>query len=130
MFEHKENTGYRIIKAGLAILFILFVLSYFNRNESNPVNRIKHNISKEVILSLENAVVNSDFQVIPAHNQKFSKIRFPEEKSINNLIIVNRLNNFFIVLQRKITSGKAVKPVFAFYRHIFPREKDEVPLAG
>jgi hypothetical protein len=130
MLEHKENIGYRITKAGLAVLFILFVLSYFNRNESNPVNRIKDNISKEVMLSLENAVVSSDFQVIPAHNQKFSKIRFPEEKLINNLIIENRINNFFILLQRKITSEKAVNTVFAFYRHIFPREKDEVPLAG
>lgn len=130
MFEHKENIGYRIIKAGLSVLFILFVLSCFNGNERNPVNTTKHNVSKEVISVLENAVIISEFQVIPTHNQGFSKIRFPEEKLTDFIITENRKNNFFIILQRNKTSEKAVIPVFACYRHIFPREKDEVPLAG
>ena len=130
MVEQKENIGYRIMEAVLAVLLVLFALSYFNNHESNSIARAKHDISTEVILSLENAVVCTEYQVIPDHNQEIPKIKFPEEKFNSFIISENRKNDFFIMLQRNKASEEETDPVFVCYRRIFPPEKDEVPLAS
>jgi hypothetical protein len=130
MVEQKENIGFRIIETVLAVIFILFALSYLNGNENNYLNRTKHNISNEVILSQENAIVSTEFQLVSVHNQEFSKLKFPEEKIISIINAQNRMNDFLILLQRNTASEKAIGPVFACFRHVFPPEKDEVPLAS
>ena len=130
MVEQKENIGYRIIEAVLAVIFFLFALSYLNGRENNSLLKTKNNISKEVVLSQENAVVYTEYQVVSSHNQDFYKKRFPEENIISFIIFENRKNNFLITLQTEKTSENAIDPVINCYRHIFPPEKEEVPLVS
>ena len=130
MIEQKENTGYRIIEAILAVVFVLFALFYINGSVNNSSSRSKNNISKEVVLSQENAVVNTEFQIIPDDYHGFSKIRLSEVNSIRILIAENRKYVLSVLLQINKTSQKPIFPRFVCYRHIFPPEKDEIPLVS
>jgi hypothetical protein len=128
MVEQKENIGYRIIESVLAVIFILFALAYLNGSANNSLKSTKNNISKEVVLSQEIAVVSTESQVIPANNQEFSKTRFPVEKFMSLIITKNRKNDIIIILQRNKSSQRDIFPVFVCYRQTYPPEKDEVPL--
>ena len=130
MVEQKENFGDRIMEAVLAVIFILFALSYLNGRVNNSLNQAENNISKELVLSQENAVVNTEFQIIPADHHGFSKIRFPEVNSIRILIAENRKYVLSVLLQINETSQKPIFSPFVCYRHIFPPEKDEIPLVS
>jgi hypothetical protein len=129
MPDKKENNRTLVLDSILTLLFLLLVLSLRHDNPENISGVKKQNIPIENTFSQNNAVVCSYnslrvSQKILATGIKYLQVIKPGQ----NTIFENRKTRNQISVQKNSISRTENVRTFIYCLHLFPSERDDVPL--
>ena len=129
MPDKKENNRALVLDSIITLLFLLLVLSLRHDNPENISGIKKHNIPIENTFSQNNAVVCSYNSLKVSQKILATGIKYPQViKPGQNIFFENRKTRNQISVQNNSVSRIEKVPAFIYCFHLFPSEKDEVPL--
>ena len=129
MPDNKENSRTLILDTILTILFLLLVLSLRHDNPENISGVKKHDFPVESTFNKNNAVVYS-YNFIKV-SQKALPTGIKYQQVINpgqNIIFENRKTRDQISVQKNSVAKAGNVPTCIYCLHLFPSERDDVPL--
>ena len=131
MIDNNEKIRNNIIDTILAVLFLLFVISFVNYNSDSLSNSKKNNISTEMAVRQANAITNTNAQVTIKYKTPASEIKYPEVKNPGKMMISeNRKTENQISIHRDLILKSRNIPLFIFHLLFFQSENDGIsPIA-
>ena len=131
MLNNKENIRIIPVDSVLSILVLFLGLFIYNNSFSNPPERNKNSVTTDITISQNLAVCCSGIQL-----QFFQKSWICNKDNFRFLsfymdpVLENRITDHKISLLQNIRNNTVQIPNSIFQYHLFPAEKDELPVLG
>ena len=129
MSDKREDIRVIILDSLFLILFFLLILLAINISDNNTIGKTNNSLSAEISLIHSNATVCSGINALSYQKNLISNKISLKVLTIEKVqSIDSEKANQKITLLKKIWKSSAWFPNLFIQIHIFPREKDELPV--
>lgn len=128
----KENTRNNVFDSIIVLLFLLFALTLSHRIQFAESHSIKHGISCEKIVSINEAIIKVDIPAYTFFKTWISKTKYPDFiNPYKTSVFQDRKTNNLISIQKdEVLKIETTDKFLIHYCYYFSAEKDDIPLLG